>query len=77
MFRLAPAPSRAFIDAYGSVFELSDAELADGAAAWGCTADHHVWPLEEVFLHGNERARRFIPPAEFVPFARVWQQVIG
>lgn len=77
MFRLAPLLSQAFLLAYRSVFELSDAELADGAAIWGCNADHHVWPLEEVFLHGNERARRFIPHAPFVPFAQAWRGVVG
>lgn len=77
MFRLAPPLSQAFLLAYRSVSELSDAELADGAASWGCNADHHVWPLEEVYLHGNERARRFIPHAPFVPFAQAWRGVVG
>jgi homoserine kinase type II len=77
MFRLAPRLSQAFLLAYRSVSELSDAELADGAASWGCNADHHVWPLEEVYLHGNERARRFIPHAPFVPFAQAWRGVVG
>jgi homoserine kinase type II len=75
-FRLAPLLSQAFLLAYRSVSELSDAELADGAASWGCHADHHVWPLEEVYLHGNERARRFIPHAPFVPFAEGWRRVV-
>jgi homoserine kinase type II len=35
-----------------------------------------VWPLEEVYLHGNERARRFIPHAPFVPFAEGWRRVV-
>jgi homoserine kinase type II len=77
MFRLAPLLSQAFLLAYRSVSELSAAELADGAAIWGCNADHHVWPLEEVYLHGNERARRFIPHALFVPFAQAWRGVVG
>jgi homoserine kinase type II len=77
MFRLAPLLSQAFLLAYRSVSELSDAELGDGAASWGCNADHHVWPLEEVYLHGNERARRFIPHAPFVPFAQAWRGVVG
>jgi hypothetical protein len=47
-------------------------ELDDGARAWGCMSDHYVWALEEVYLQGNERARRFIP-LPFRPFARAWQ----
>jgi homoserine kinase type II len=73
MFRFAPRPTQTFLAAYRSLSNLDEAELADGAQSWGCTADHHVWPLEEVYLRGNERARRFIPQAPFVPFAEAWR----
>ena len=76
MFRLEPRLTQAFLAAYRTSSELGDAELADGAASWGCYADHHVWPLEEVYLHGNERARRFIPHAPFLPFAEAWRDAI-
>ena len=77
MFRMAPDLSRAFIEAYDAHSPMSAEELDDGAATWGCYADHHVWPLEEVYLHGNERARRFIPHVPFVPFAEAWRAVKG
>jgi hypothetical protein len=28
--------------------------------------------VEEVYLHGNDAARRYIPHAPFRPFERVW-----
>jgi len=77
MFRMAPEPTQAFLAGYRTLSPLGQAELGDGAASWGCYADHHVWPLEEVFLHGNERARRFIPHAPFVPFAEAWQRAMA
>jgi homoserine kinase type II len=71
MFDAAPEPTHAFVQAYRSVLALSDEELDDGARAWGCMSDHYVWALEEVYLHGNERARRFIPDG-FRPFEEMW-----
>jgi homoserine kinase type II len=76
MFQLAPGPTRAFIDAYVGVSGMSPAELADGGRAWGCFADHHVWPIEEVYLHGNERARHYIPHVPFEPFLRAWSEIL-
>jgi homoserine kinase type II len=66
-FALAPEPTRAFVAAYREVSPLGDDELEDGAALWGCMSDHYVWAVEEVYLHRNERARRFIP-LPFKPF---------
>lgn len=72
MFDVAPEPTRALLQAYRSVTGISDEELDDGARAWGCMSDHYVWALEEVYLHGNERARPFIPE-RFRPFRTVWE----
>jgi homoserine kinase type II len=77
MFRCMPGLTQAFLAAYRAVSGLGDAELADGAASWGCYADHHVWPVEEVYLHGNDRARRFIPHAPFRPFADAWRDALA
>jgi homoserine kinase type II len=74
MFDLAPAATQAFVRAYRSVAPISDAELDDGARGWGCMSDHYVWALEEVYLHGNERARRYIP-LQFRPFVLAWAAV--
>jgi homoserine kinase type II len=76
MFDLAAAPTRAFIHAYRTLTPISDAELDDGARAWGCMSDHYVWALEEVYLHANERARRFIP-LPFRPFWSAWEEARG
>ena len=76
MFRFRASLTQAFLAAYRAASGLSEAELADGAASWGCYADHHVWPLEEVYLHGNDRARRFIPHAPFRPFAEAWRDAL-
>jgi homoserine kinase type II len=72
LFRLEPERTREFLRAYRAANPLDDAELADGAHAWGCFADHHIWPLEEAYLHGNDAARRFIPHAPFRPSREAW-----
>ncbi len=72
MFRLEPERTHAFVAGYRSQRPLGGDELEDGARAWGTFADHHVWPIEEVYLNGNDAARRYIPHAPFTPFARAW-----
>jgi homoserine kinase type II len=72
MFRLERERTRAFVAGYRELRPLGDDELADGARAWGTFADHHVWPVEEVYLHRNDAARRYIPHAPFRPFERAW-----
>lgn len=72
MFRLEPERTRAFVAAYREQHALGDDELADGARAWGTFSDHHVWPIEEVYLNRNDAARRYIPHAPFRPFERAW-----
>jgi homoserine kinase type II len=75
MFRLRPEPTLRLLQAYSAENELSPEALADGARAWGCFADHHVWPLEEVYLRGNDAARRYIPHAPFRPFEQAWAEL--
>ena len=72
MFQLEPARTSAFVAAYRSKQQLSPAELSDGAKAWGCFADHHVWAIEERYLNGNAAAERFIPERPFSPFRQAW-----
>lgn len=74
MFDLEPERTRAFVGAYRDVTRISDEELDDGARAWGCMSDHYVWALEEVYLHGNDRARRYIPRG-FRAFDIAWDAV--
>lgn len=75
MFQLEPSLTLAFLQGYRSACELTSEDLADGARAWGCFSDHHVWPLEEAYLHGNLAAARFIPHRPFVPFAQAWGEL--
>jgi homoserine kinase type II len=76
MFRLERERTRAFVAGYRTERPLGDAELADGARAWGTFADHHVWPVEEVYLNGNDAARRYIPHAPFRPFEQAWADAL-
>lgn len=75
LFRLQPELTREFLRAYRAANPLEDAELEDGARAWGCFADHHVFPIEEAYLHDNANARRFIPHVPFRPFREAWEEV--
>jgi homoserine kinase type II len=77
MFRLDPARTLSFLAGYASENPIEPAALEDGARAWGCFADHHVWPLEEVYLNGNSAARRYIPHAPFRPFQQAWAELGG
>jgi hypothetical protein len=72
MFQLDPVLTGSFLSSYRAGSGVGELELADGARAWGCFSDHHVWPVEEVYLHGNPAARRFVPQAPFRPFAEAW-----
>ncbi|WP_074212722.1 phosphotransferase enzyme family protein [Salinivibrio sp. ES.052] len=75
MFQMDPLLSSAFIDGYTLQLPLTGEELIDGARAWGMYADHHIWPLEQVYLHNNVAAKRFIPHQDFVPFSQQWCRV--
>ncbi len=75
LFRFDPALTRAFVDAYVDRRRMSTAELLDGARAWACFSDHHVWALEEAYLNGNESAKRYIPHLPFRPFMAAWSEI--
>ena len=70
--QMQPELCAALVFGYRALTPLSAAELADGAHAWGVFADHHVWPLEETYLHDNRAAARFIWHRPFRPFAEEW-----
>ena len=75
MFQLDIGKSAAFINGYFTYRHLTREELNDGAKAWGIYADHHVWALEEAYLHGNCSAKKFIPQCDFAPFLSQWMPV--
>ncbi|MCU1690646.1 MAG: thrB [Jatrophihabitantaceae bacterium] len=71
--QMQPELTFAFLDGYASVTRLDRGELEDGARAWGCFADHHVWAVEEAYLQGNHDAARFIWRRPFAPFTEEWR----
>jgi homoserine kinase type II len=75
LFRLEPELTLEFLRAYQAANPLQEAEFEDGARAWGCFADHHIWPIEEAYLHGIHAARRFIPHAPFRPSREAWEKL--
>jgi homoserine kinase type II len=74
LFRVEPERTRSFVLGYRSALELDLQQLDDGARGWGAFSDHHVWPLEETYLHGNAAARRYIVHAPFRAFREVWAE---
>ena len=76
MFQMQVDLSQTFISAYRESNPIALDELNDGAKAWGCFSDHHVWPLEEVYLNNNPTAKKFTPLKPFKPFLLQWQSVI-
>jgi len=75
LFAGGSAFAPAFVAAYVAASGIGPAELGDGARAWACFSDHHVWALEEAYLHGNRAARRYIPQRPFRPFLSVWSEL--
>ena len=69
MFDLQRDPTVAFLSSWLQVTGASADELTEGAMAFPVVRDHWVWPLEEVYLSGNDRARRYIPAAPYEPFS--------
>ena len=75
MFGHVPTLVIAFLNAYPSGLNMNRPELQAAALAYGVQADRNVWALEEIYLHGNARARPFIPHAPFRPFASFWLDI--
>jgi len=75
MFSGLREPTVAFLSSWRQIAGASADELAQGAAAFSVVRDHWVWPLEEVYLSGNDRARRYIPDAPYEPFSSTWVQI--
>lgn len=73
MFDLRKDLTLAFLQSYQDIHPISQAELEDGARAWGVHCDHYVWAQEEIYLNQNERARIFIPNVPYEPFMKSWK----
>ena len=72
---LRPTLCRAFIDGYRDIRPLTNAALDAGAADYGFGHLHGLWVHESVYLRGDDRIRRFLTPAPFVPFTDRWSQI--
>ena len=75
MFGHVPTLAAAFLNASLSGLNMNRPELQAAVLAYGVQADHNVWALEEIYLHGNARARPFIPHVPFRPFASLWLDI--
>lgn len=75
MFDFQREPTVAFLSGWLQATGASADELTEGAAAFSVVRDHWVWPLEEVYLSGNDRARRYIPAVPYEPFSLIWAQI--
>ncbi len=86
VFALEPQRTRAFVDAYRTAYRqgrriapwrdvdpLPLAHLDIAAEVYSWTRAHGFWIYCEVYQNGNDRCRRFIGPARFVPFIKRWQ----
>lgn len=70
---LDPTRGKALLDGYargGEVVGPEDLRLA--ASAYSSMRAHDLWLYETVYRDGNARARVFITPGRFVPFAARW-----
>lgn len=72
VFGFGGARSRMFLDAYRSVQPLSTEELDTAAIWYSHLRAHDLWLYEALYLQGDERVRRFVPPGPFVPLIERW-----
>ncbi len=62
----------AFLAGYRTVRDMPTASLDAAAAGYGFHQAHSLWLYETIYLHREARARRFLSPGHFVPFAEKW-----
>ncbi|GAB4189374.1 MAG: hypothetical protein OHK0022_01620 [Roseiflexaceae bacterium] len=71
-FGFAGKSGRVFLDAYRSVQPLTTEELDTAAIWYSHLRAHDLWLYEAIYLAGNERVRRLVPPGAFVPLIERW-----
>jgi homoserine kinase type II len=71
-FDLEPARCRALVDAYGELRPATVEQLDAAAAVYGYERAHDLWLFRAIYLEGNDRARVFVSPKPYVPFADRW-----
>jgi Ser/Thr protein kinase RdoA (MazF antagonist) len=73
--RLDPALCRAFLDGYRSASTLTGDQLDQAAVVYGYHRACDLWLYDTIFLHGDDRPRRFLTPGHFVPFVDQWDRL--
>ena len=67
-----PDRGRTFAEGYREFRDL-DLEALDRAAwAYAVSRSHSLWLYEDIYVRGNERARRFLRPGPFKPVYDRW-----
>ncbi len=64
---------RAFLAGYRALAPLAAAELDLAAAAYTLMRAHDLWIYEAIYIAGNDRPRRYVQPAPFVPLIDRWR----
>lgn len=73
--RMRPDLCRAMLEGYRSIRAVSLDELDRSANNWDLAMIRDQWLFEEIYLRGNDRARRFLEPGGFVPFGDHWARL--
>jgi Ser/Thr protein kinase RdoA (MazF antagonist) len=75
VFGFEVKPCRTFIASYRERLALDIAELDLAATCYSLMRAHDLWLYEAIYLEGNQRARRFIFPGDFVPLIDRWARL--
>jgi homoserine kinase type II len=68
-----PALAGPFLAAYRAAASLSWAELDQAAAAYGLMRAHDLWLYQWIYDRGDDRPRRFLTDAGYLPVAPHWE----
>jgi len=63
---------RAFLAGYRALAPLGSAELDLAATAYALMRAHDLWLYEAIYMAGDDRPRKFVPPEPFVPLIDRW-----
>ncbi|MFC7619716.1 phosphotransferase enzyme family protein [Microlunatus sp. GCM10028923] len=73
--RLHPDLSAALLAGYRSVRDVSRRDLDRAADNYSLDQLHGHWVFDEIYRHGNDRARAFLEPGPYVPFTDRWAEL--
>jgi homoserine kinase type II len=72
MLGFDPLLCAAFLRAYRARLALSDEDLDLAASAYAEMRANDLWLFTEIYREGNDRARRYLHPGQFVPVTDRW-----